>query len=152
MYKIRRIETRAELSSFESVFADVLCRAFHNDPYYRYIMPNSRKNMAQMHWWWRILLRYTLKFGDIYYTDDHKAIAMWLGPEKPMVNDAKILSMGLIRYPFKVGIRNFMRLLDISEQWGKGHKLMAKRHYYLMVIVKPSIYMVQKAQNTILTN
>jgi ribosomal protein S18 acetylase RimI-like enzyme len=27
-----------------------------------------------------------------------------------------------------------MRLLDISEQWAKGHKLMDKRHYYLMII------------------
>jgi len=134
MYKIRRIGSRAELSSFESVFADVLCRTFHNDAYYGYIMPNAKKSMVQLHWWMRILLRYTLKFGDIYYTDDHKAIALWLGPEKPMVNDAKILSMGLIRYPFKVGIRNFLRMIDISEQWGKGHKLMDKRHYYLMII------------------
>jgi len=50
------------------------------------------------------------------------------------VDDLIILSMGLIRYPFKVGLKNFLRLLDINGQWDKEHKKINKRHYYLMVI------------------
>ena len=134
MEKIRKIETKEELSSLEKVFAEVLSRAFSDDQYYHYIMPDGKKRMAQTQWWMTILLRYTLKYGSIYYTDDHKAIAMWLGPDKPMVSDAKILSMGLIGYPFKVGIKNFFRLLDINGQWDKEHKKLDKRHYYLMII------------------
>lgn len=134
MDTICKIETKEELASHKNEFASVLSRAFYDDPYYRFIMPNAKKRMTQIHWWMKILLGYTWKYGTIYYTADLKSIAMWLGPDKPMVDDVKILSMGLILYPFKIGIRNFLRLLDISEQWGKQHKKLNKRHYYLMVI------------------
>ena len=134
MDNISKIETKEELASLENEFAAVLTRAFYDDPYYDYIMPNRNKSREQIHWWMKLLLKYTLKYGDIYYTDDHKAIAMWLGPEKPVVDDIKILSMGLILYPFKIGLRNFMRLLDIDGQWKKEHKKLDKRHYYLMII------------------
>ena len=134
MDNISKIETKEELASLENEFAAVLTRAFYDDPYYGYIMPNPNKSREQIHWWMKLLLKYTLKYGDIYYTDDHKAIAMWLGPEKPVVDDIKILSMGLILYPFKIGLRNFMRLLDIDGQWKKEHKKLDKRHYYLMII------------------
>ena len=59
---------------------------------------------------------------------------MWVGPDEPVLDDVKILSMGLIMYPLKIGIRNFLRVLDISGQWSKEHKRLRKRHYYLMVI------------------
>ena len=90
--------------------------------------------MEHLEWWMRILLKYTMIHGDIHYSEDRKAVAMWLGPDKPMVNDFKIFSMGLVLYPFKIGFKNFMRALDISGQWGKEHKKMNKRHYYLMLI------------------
>lgn len=134
MDNISRIETKEEFVSLEHKFVGLLSRAFYNDPYYVFIMPNGKKRMAQLHWWMKILLRYTLKYGDIHYTDDHKSVAMWLGPDKPMINDIKILSLGLILYPFKIGVRNFLRVLDISGQWDKEHKKLNKRHYYLMAI------------------
>lgn len=46
----------------------------------------------------------------------------------------EILSMGLISYPFRIGVRNFIRVLDIIGQWTKEHKKLNKRHYYLMII------------------
>ena len=131
---IRKIESKEELSSHEDEFAHVLSRAFYDDPYYLWIMPNDKRRMAQLHWWMRILLRYTLLYGSIHHTEDHKGIAMWVGPDEPVLNDVKILSMGLVMYPFKIGIRNFLRVLDISGQWSKEHKRLRKRHYYLMVI------------------
>ena len=134
MENICKIESREELSSLENKFAEVLSRAFYNDPYYLWIMPNGKKRLLQLQWWMKILLRYTLIYGSIHYTDDNKGVAMWVGPDKPIIDDVKILSLGLIMYPFKIGIRNFMRLLDISEQWNKEHKKLNKRHYYLMVI------------------
>lgn len=140
MGNILRIDTREEFISLEDEFTGVLRRAFYDDPFYKWIMPNGNKRMVQIQWWMKILLRYTLRYGDIHYTEDHKAVAMWLGPDKPMVNDIKIFSMGLILYPFKIGVRNFMRALDISGQWDREHKKMSKKHYYLMVIaVEPEL-------------
>jgi ribosomal protein S18 acetylase RimI-like enzyme len=131
---VRTIESEEELSSHEDGFAAVLSRAFYNDPYYLWIMPNDERRMAQLHWWMKILLRYTFIYGSIHHTEDHKGIAMWVGPDEPVLHDVKILSMGVIMYPFKIGVRNFLRVLDISGQWNKEHKKLAKQHYYLMVI------------------
>jgi hypothetical protein len=79
-----KIETKEELSFHENEFAGVLSRAFYDDPYYIYIMPNVKKRLAQIHWWMKILLRYTFIYGTINYTEDHKGVAMWVGPDKPI--------------------------------------------------------------------
>ncbi len=134
MDSILKIETKAEFSSTVNEFAGMLSRAFYDDPFYIWIMPNDEKRLSQLHWWMKIMLRYTFKFGRIHYTEDRMAVAMWLGPDNPMVNDFRMFSMGLILYPFKIGFRNFMRAVDITAQWNREHKKMNKRHYYLMVI------------------
>jgi len=140
MDSLLKINSKEEFSSFEKEFTGILSRAFYNDPFYVWIMPDDNKRIQQIEWWMRILLKYTLLYGEIHYTEDRKAVAMWLGPDRPIVNDFKIFSMGLILYPIKIGIRNFMRALDISGQWDKEHKKMDKRHYYLMVIaVEPEL-------------
>jgi len=87
-----------------------------------------------LQWWFKILIRYTFKYGDIYYTEGNKGVALWLGPDKPIGDDIKVFSMGMILYPFKIGLRNFIRVLNVSGEWDKEHKKMPKKHYYLMVI------------------
>lgn len=134
MDNIGKIESKKELSSHEKELAGVLSRAFYSDPYSVFVMPNDKKRMEQLQWWMKILLRYTFKYGSIYYTYDFKGVAMWLGPDKPFINDVKILSSGLILYPFRIGVRNFMRVLDITGQWNKEHRKLDKRHYYLMIM------------------
>ena len=131
---VSKIESKEELSSRIGAFANMLSRAFYSDPFYNYIMPDGEKRMVQLEWWFRILLRYALKYGDIYYTEDNRGVAFWLGPQKPITDDIRIFSMGLILYPFKIGFRNFIRALNVSGQWDKEHKKMPKKHYYLMVI------------------
>lgn len=133
------IQTKEELSLYEDDLANVLAHAFYDDAYYCFIMPNREKRLHQIHWWMKILLRYSLKFGYIQCTDDKKGVALWVGPDRPMVDDLQILLMGMISYPFKVGALNFLRLARISDRWNKEHKKMNKEHYYLMVLgVDPS--------------
>ena len=48
MDNISKIETPEELSFHENEFAAVLSRAFYNDPYYVFIMPNDKKRMKQL--------------------------------------------------------------------------------------------------------
>lgn len=140
MNSLLKINSKEEFSSFEKEFTGILSRAFFNDPFYVWIMPDENKRIQQLEWWMSILLKYTLLYGEIHFTEDRKAVAMWLGPDRPIVNDFKIFSMGLILYPIKIGFRNFMRALDISGQWDKEHKKMNRRHYYLMVIaVEPEL-------------
>ena len=134
MNNVFKIETKEEFISTINEFSGLLSRAFYDDPFYEWIMPDDNKRGSEINWWMKILLQYTYKYGDILYTEDRKAVSMWLGPDNPMVNDLRMFSMGLILYPFKIGFRNFYRVLDITGQWDREHKKMNKRHYYLMVI------------------
>jgi len=131
---VKTINSREELASKKNEFAGILSRAFYNDPFYVWIMPNDKKRLNHIHWWMTILLRYTFLYGNIDYSGDHKGVAMWIGPDNPFPKDIKIFSMGMILYPFKIGIRNFLRALDLSGQWSRGHKKMPARHYYLVVM------------------
>lgn len=134
MNTITKIQSSKDLTPHLGVLTKTLSRAFYNDPYYEYIMPNAQKREAQIQWWGRILLKYTLKNGSIYISNDHKGVALWVGPDKPFLDDLQLALMGLVLFPFKVGIKNFLRLLHINGQWDKAHKKQNKRHYYLMVI------------------
>ena len=135
MDTIRKIESKEELATLESQLSGILSRAFYEDPFYNYIMPDKKKRLMQLEWWFNILIRYTRKYGDIYYNESVRGVALWLGPEKPLTDDIKIFSMGMILYPLKIGIGNFKRVLKVSGQWDKEHKnVMPEKHYYLMVI------------------
>jgi ribosomal protein S18 acetylase RimI-like enzyme len=137
---ISKIQSKAELKSHLSELTNVLSRAFYNDPYYVHIMPNDKKRISQIQWWMRILLKYTQKNGTIYVTADYAGIAMWLGPNNPTLDNIQLALAGLILYPFKIGIRSFINMLDVSTQWEKEHGKQNKKHYYLMVIgVDPDV-------------
>src|ERR1035437_10865045 len=116
MDKISKIESAKELNVHLDELSNLIGRAFFNDPYYIHIMPDNQKRAPQIKWWAKILLKYTKKNGSIYVTHDYKGVAMWLGPDKPTLDDLQLALLGLILYPFKVGFKNFMRLLNISEQ------------------------------------
>lgn len=134
MVNIFKITSKEKLTSLEASFASMLSRAFYDDPFYNHIMPDKKKRLAQLQWWFTILIRYTQKYGDIYHTESNNGVALWLGPEKPITNEIKIFSMGMILFPVKIGLRNFIRALNVSGQWDKEHKKMPRSHYYLMVI------------------
>lgn len=134
------IKTKDELKIHLPKLTDILSQAFYSDPYYVHIMPNNNKRISQIKWWSKILLKYTLKNGSIYVSNDYTGIAMWLGSDKPMLDDVQLAMFGLILFPFKVGFKNFIRLLNISAQWEKEHHKQNKRHFYLMMIgVEPSL-------------
>jgi ribosomal protein S18 acetylase RimI-like enzyme len=140
MNKAFKITTKEQLNDQIGELTQLLSRAFFNDPYYSYIMPNDEKRLAQIKWWQNILLRYTFRNGSIYVTKDNKGVAMWLGPNRPIINEVEIAILGLMLYPFKIGFNNFLRMLKVSTQWTEAHKKQNKKHYYLMVIgVDPNL-------------
>lgn len=131
---IRRITSKNDLDEIMDQLIQSLSNAFYDDPYYVYIMPNTAKRRSQLKWWFRILLNYTLTNGLIYATSDVKGASLWLGPEKPLPDNLQLALSGLILYPFKVGVVNFLRMVDVSTQWEKIHLRQPKRNYYLMII------------------
>lgn len=131
---VHKISSKRELNLNLERITDTLSKAFFNDPYYVYIMPNDKKRIGQIKWWMKILLYYSFDNGEIFITSDSKGVSMWVGPNHPTLDNLQLALLGLIFYPFKVGIKNFIRMLDVSIQWEKVHAKQDKNHYYLPVI------------------
>lgn len=131
---IRKITGKNELSLIKEEVSSMLSRAFYADPNYCYMMPNNQKRLEQNKWWMKVLLTYGVMFGQVYATEANDGAAIWLGPEKPYVDNFHICRLGLIAYPFIIGITNFLRMLKVVNTWGQLHKLEAANHMYLMVI------------------
>jgi ribosomal protein S18 acetylase RimI-like enzyme len=132
--KVFKIMSKNELELNLECITDTLSKAFYNDPYYVYIMPDNRKRIAQIKWWMKIFLYYAFKNGEIYITPDCKGISVWMGPDKPALDNFQLAQLGLILYPLKIGIRNFVHMLNVSNEWEEFHARQDKNHYYLFVI------------------
>ena len=136
-YSVRKIIDEDDLNLIFNNLQDILSKAFFNDPYYVYIMPNEKKRTSHLKWWMKIMLKYSFKNGEIYVTSDNKGIkgvSLWCGPKKPTLNNIELALLGLINYPFEIGIKGFIRMLNVSTEWEKIHKKQNKNHYYLLVI------------------
>jgi ribosomal protein S18 acetylase RimI-like enzyme len=131
---VRKISSQSELDLSMNELLNTLSRAFFNDPYYVYIMPDEKKRLSQLRWWMRIMLKYGVKNGEVYVTSDLKGASFWFGPDNPTIDNLQLAFSGLLLYPFKVGISNFFRMLDISTRWEKIHNKQNPRNYYLMII------------------
>lgn len=137
--KIIKISSENELNKVIDEISLVLARAFYKDPFYVYIMPDDQKRMEQLQWWYKIFLKYTFAYGDLYISANKKGAALWLGPKKPVPDFVKLALKGLIAYPFRIGFQNFRRMLAVSSEWEALHRKERHMHYYLLVIgVDPS--------------
>lgn len=132
--KIEKITAYSVLKKLKNDVSTVLSRAFYLDPNYSYMMPNDLKRLDQTKWWMEIMLEYGFRYGEVYVASNNLGASIWLGPDKPLVNDLRISLMGLILFPFKVGILNFLRMMKVMNRWAALHKQEASRHMYLMII------------------
>jgi ribosomal protein S18 acetylase RimI-like enzyme len=117
----------------------LLTRAFFNDPFYTYIMPQEKRRANQLLWWMKALTEYTYRFGSIQVLPDYRGAAFWLGPDHTMFSTAKLMQLGLYKVPWMLGIPCMMRTLKVTGMWEKWHHLAPRPHLYLAVIgIDPS--------------
>lgn len=115
--------------------SSLLNRAFFKDPFYLYIMPNERLRFTQLDWWMTCMIRYGCEYGLIHTTAEPiTGIAIWLGPDNPLISTIRMARMGVIKAPRRLGIRGFARMLEVSGEWEHLHKWEPSRHWYLLVL------------------
>jgi ribosomal protein S18 acetylase RimI-like enzyme len=118
----------------------MLSRAFIEDPFYKYIMPNESSRLRKLNLWMNCMVRYGLEYGQIHITGEPiTGIAIWLKPENPMINNIGMIRMGMGRVPFILGLSGFTRMMKVTSEWEQLHKKETPNHWYLMVLgVDPS--------------
>jgi len=116
--------------------ADVLARAFEDDPVVVWLVPDDQQRSRDLPWAMNLMTRYALKYGQIDTTAGQpEAVALWLPPESPIIGTLRIMCTGMWLAPLKLGFGVFGRYLKWANFSEHLHKRdMPPRHWYLPLI------------------
>ena len=121
--------------------ADVVARAFFDDPLERYMLPDDGARLKASWARFRNVLRYGHLFGEVYTTAESLgATAMWLPPGETEMTDERMAKAGMFELPAIVGQEAFSRFIPVIDVFDELHASDAPvPHWYLLVIgVDPS--------------
>jgi hypothetical protein len=120
--------------------SEVMGKAFHNDPLWKYLIPDEAKWARAVSLSMNILVRYSLLYGKIYTTPTLDGVACWLPPSETTPSISRLVRIGVRSVPFQLGLTGFRRYLAIENYCGKVHKsIVPGTHWYLWELgVMPS--------------
>jgi GNAT superfamily N-acetyltransferase len=73
--------------------SDVLCRAFYHDPLVQYMVPDEARRTRVLPAFYRIVVRYALRYGEVYTTAEVEGVACWLTPGNTTVSTWRLLRL-----------------------------------------------------------
>lgn len=116
--------------------ADVLSRAFQNDPLFTYFLPNEVERENKLPHLFEFIIRYTIKYGEVFApSPDLEGIALWLPSEKADMSPWGMLRSGVLSMPFKMGMGFMRTMMSYMEYATEIHKRWAPfEHWYLCLI------------------
>jgi len=120
--------------------ADTLARAFLDDPFFTYALPDSDRRLQVLIWFYKRFVRYALRHGRIHTTPSLDGIAIWFGPRKTDLDWLGVLQTGLFLVPLKLSSQEFRRTMELQNCADRLHaKLATGPHWYLSELgVEPS--------------
>ena len=117
--------------------SEVLTQAFHDDPMWTYIFPDSNERARSLHNLWQALVGYCLVYGEVTTTPQVKGVACWLSPGNTEQTFWRSLRTGLgfVRVVLKFEADSRGRFLDVMNFADAEHKrLMKTPHWYLWAL------------------
>lgn len=120
---------------------EVLARAFHDDPYWSWVLSSEARRAQVLPWFMEVWARYCHKHGEAHTTTDKvEGAALWIPPGKYPPSVVGMMLTGLFFVPLKFGRAAFGRLMSSLDYAAKLHKRdVPRRHWYLPTLgVDPS--------------
>ena len=116
--------------------AAALARAFHGDPLQTHVFPDADERARRSPAHFEALLRYGLKFGEVFTTANETAgAAVWLPPDGWEVTPERAAGSGLDRLGDLIGqapATRFLEAIGFIEPF--HHRDMSDPHWYTMVV------------------
>ena len=126
-------------STRQQLAAEMLARAFFNDPLMRYYLPDPARRSRILPYMMRVTLRYCLFYGQVFTTPGLEGAAGWLPP------GCKMSMVGLLRaslgvIPPNLGWEALRRLNQVEPVIDRiHHACVPGPHWYLMLLgVEPA--------------
>ena len=115
----------------------VLTRAFWDDPMVEYVVPDEERRRNVLPWFFQITTSYVQRYGGSPYTTPGRVegAALWLPPGETITPMTRMIRVGLLKAPFKLGLSSFMRFMSVLNKMEHFHKRdMPPDHWYLWVL------------------
>lgn len=122
--------------------AEVMTRAFHDDPLYVYIIPDSDERKRLLPHMFRFRIRYGILYGEVHATSKNlEGVAVWVPSEKVDITRWRGLQAGGFSLYREVGRRVFLKLNEIQNYSLSIHRHHASfRHWHLSPIAVDPCY------------
>ena len=120
---------------------EVLARAFHEDPFVMWLVPDEVRRAQAMAWGMAFWARYCLRFREVYATAGKvDGAAIWVPPGKFPMSLLRLMLSGMILTPLKLGPAGFRRFMSAANHMEHLHKRdVPPQHWYLWILgVDPS--------------
>jgi ribosomal protein S18 acetylase RimI-like enzyme len=115
--------------------AELLARAFHNDPLYMLVMPEDDKRAAALQWLFERVVHYCLLYGQLYTTPALEGVAGWLPPGQTRLTAGRVVWSGLYATPLRMGLAAYRRFDAYMSYADRLHGRYApESHWYLWVL------------------
>lgn len=131
---------------------EILSHAFHDDPLFRYFLPeadrvraNSIKQLC------KFVLYYSQPYNHIYTTRDLKGVAVWLPPGESPFNTLRLLQAGIHALPLMLRWSRLGQLISLFFQLEEHHKQdVSQPHWYLAMLGVAPAYQSQGIGSSLL--
>jgi GNAT superfamily N-acetyltransferase len=117
----------------------LLCRAFYQDPLVQYIVPDEARRTHVLPSFYRLVVRYALRYGEVYTTPELEGVACWLTPGKTTVSTWRLLYVAPT-VPFSFRLSEQRRNTIYARYSDEVHaRAISRPHWYLWGLgVEPS--------------
>jgi ribosomal protein S18 acetylase RimI-like enzyme len=126
--------TRLDASKRQQA-AELLGRAFQDDPVFRAVQPDAAKRRRIAFWLHDRMLRYCFLYGAAHTLPSLAGVACWLPPGQTELPISRLLRSGLLAMPLHMGPAAFLRFntyIDCSS--GQRRRNSPDRYWYLWVL------------------
>jgi GNAT superfamily N-acetyltransferase len=116
--------------------AQVAARAFFDDPFTEFLVPDKGRRLARMTPFFRSAFKYGLLYGETYTVPGTAdSTALWLAPGKTKMPMRRMLRAGMLLPTIGLGLggmNRFMGMMNLLEK--VHHEKMPGDHWYLMIL------------------
>jgi ribosomal protein S18 acetylase RimI-like enzyme len=115
--------------------ADLLARAFQDDPLFRAVLPDAARRRRTSRWLYDKVLGYCLRYGTAHTLPSLAGVACWLRPGQTELPISRLLRSGLLAMPLHMGPAAFVRFsgyLDCSSR--QRRRRSPDRYWYLWAL------------------
>jgi ribosomal protein S18 acetylase RimI-like enzyme len=114
----------------------VLARAFHEDPFWVWLLPDESRRSRVVPWAMGVAARFGHRYGDVHATAGKvQGAAIWFVPGKFPLSLVRQMLSGWILAPLKLGRADFGRFMSAVNHLEHLHKRDAPpRHWYLRLL------------------